>query len=175
MTSESHSLACQSINVRGRDLLLPVTAEVTPPKIISQNKDNIDRLRLLVRRLAKRHSLANDNGDHDRSNGPKMGELPNELNSKNNLSLKVGFDFMSQDLTGIKVVVTTANRGKTKHYQSCLLADFYKGSSGIQKGEFYFNLPAFYNANDILSVYLWNPANKKLQYDNFRVAIYKNQ
>ncbi|MBL0327825.1 MAG: glycosyltransferase family 39 protein [Bacteroidetes bacterium] len=99
----------------------------------------------------------------------------NELNSKNNLSLKVGFDFMSQDLTGIKVVVTTANRGKTKHYQSCLLADFYKGSSGIQKGEFYFNLPAFYNANDILSVYLWNPANKKLQYDNFRVAIYKNQ
>lgn len=86
MASESHPLACQLINVRGRDLLLSVTAEVSPSKIISQDEDNIDGLRVdglrvLVRDLAKRHSLANDNADHGRSNGPKMGVLFSILHS----------------------------------------------------------------------------------------------
>lgn len=73
MASESHPLACQLINVRGRDLLLSVTAEVSPSKIISQDEDNIDGLRVdglrvLVRDLAKRHSF----GKRQRQSRPQQ-------------------------------------------------------------------------------------------------------
>lgn len=99
----------------------------------------------------------------------------NEINRKGNMSVKVSLDFLSSDFSGIKIVVTTANKEKTIHYQSYMLSDFYKNQETKQKGMFYFTLPAFYNANDILSVYLWNPSKKHLQYDNFKVAVYSNR
>lgn len=98
----------------------------------------------------------------------------NELKDKSSVSVKVSLDFLSSDLSGIKIVATTANESKTLHYQSYALSDFYQGDEIRQKGIFYFTLPEFYNANDILSVYLWNPDKKLLQYDNFKVAVYSN-
>lgn len=99
----------------------------------------------------------------------------NELKNGQNLSIKTVFDFVGKDLSEIKIVATTANEGKTLQYQSYALSDFYKGSEMRQKGMFYFTLPAFHNANDILSVYLWNPAKKSLEYDNFKVVVYSNR
>ena len=56
-----------------------------------------------------------------------------------------------------------------------LISDFFKGKKETQKGMFYFTLPAFHNANDIISLYLWNPGKQQLQYDNFKVAVYSNR
>ena len=89
--------------------------------------------------------------------------------------MKVTFDFYCKELEGLKLVVTTVNEEKTLTYQSYALSDFYNGNEKKQKGMFYFVLPPFYNANDILSVYIWNPAKKVILYDNFRVAVYSNQ
>ncbi|HLC83961.1 MAG TPA: hypothetical protein VJI69_09025 [Bacteroidia bacterium] len=99
----------------------------------------------------------------------------NELKSKSNLSVKTNFDFVGEDLSGIKIVLTIANEGKTINYQSYLLNDFYKAKKENQRGMFYFTLPKFYNANDIVSIYLWNPTKKSMLYDNFEIVIYKNQ
>lgn len=100
----------------------------------------------------------------------------NELKTKSSVFVKVSFDFASKDVSGIKIVAATSNEGKSIEYQSYLLKDFYKeDKTKMQNGVFYFTLPAFYNSNDILSVYLWNPQKKFLGYDNFRVAVYSNQ
>jgi len=99
----------------------------------------------------------------------------NELKSKENISVKTSVDFVSDDISGIKMVLTIANEGKTRYYQSYLLSDFYKEKTQAQNGMFYFTIPAFYNANDIVSIYLWNPGKKKLLYDNFKVVVYSNR
>jgi hypothetical protein len=106
----------------------------------------------------------------------------NELKNKSNVSIKVSFDFFFTDLSGLKIVATTANEGKTISYQSYALRDFYKESAqeraqqgAFQQEVFYFTLPAFHNANDILSVYLWNPDKKTGGYDNFKVVVYSDR
>ncbi len=99
----------------------------------------------------------------------------NELKGKETVSVKASFDFCCKETSAIKLVLTTANKGKTLSYQSFVLGDFYKGSGNIQTAVFYFTVPAFHNANDILSVYLWNPDKSTMSYDNLRVAVYSDR
>lgn len=100
----------------------------------------------------------------------------NELKSNNNLSIRTAFTFFSYDLSGIKMVATISNEGRTIFYESYLLSDFYKAKyDRTQRGVFYFTLPEFRSKNDILSIYLWNPGKKELVYDYFKVAVYSDR
>lgn len=96
----------------------------------------------------------------------------NELSGNKKVCLKVVFDFEASDIKGVKIVATTANKGKTLEYQSHKLSDFYKVESGKQHATFFFTLPEFRNVNDILSIYLWNPELGTLGYDNFGITVY---
>ena len=100
----------------------------------------------------------------------------NELKSNYNLSIRNSFNFFSYDLSGIKIVATISNEGKTIFYENYLLSDYYKGTARkTQSGVFYFTLPEFRSKNDILSIYLWNPSKKELAYDNFKISVYSSQ
>lgn len=97
----------------------------------------------------------------------------NEIKQNKNLLVISSFDILSSKLSGVKVVATISNEGKTKYYESYLISDYYKAKQ--KDNVFYFTLPAFNSENDILSIYIWNSAKENLLYDNFKVAVYSNQ
>ena len=52
---EAHTLLCHSVNIRCKDVLLPVTTKVTIPHIIAHNVDNV---RTLPRFLCRHRNLS---------------------------------------------------------------------------------------------------------------------
>ena len=98
----------------------------------------------------------------------------NELKGKSGQTIVVSSDIIWKTNSNIQMVASISNEGETTYYQSYKLGDYYKTSNLIQRTEFYFILPEFKSANDILAIYFWNPSKGIALYDNFEIVIYKN-
>ncbi len=98
-----------------------------------------------------------------------------ELKENGPFTLSVSSDLLLKADSEIQLVAVVANGEETKNFQSHKLRDYYKPSSAIQDGQFYFIIPEFTDEKDVLAVYFWSPTKKTLLYDNFEIVIYKNQ
>jgi len=96
-----------------------------------------------------------------------------ELKDTAGLKVLVSADLIKGSLQDVQLVAGASGPSGQFFYQSFTLRDYFKDGDLKQSMEFQFVLPAFSTPEDELKVYLWNPAKVTLEYDHWKVIVYK--